>query len=55
MKKRVVAEPLAEEDILAGSEVEVVRVVGPAPRQKGGDGYLLLGLLAGAVYGAVTG
>jgi hypothetical protein len=56
MKKRVVAAPAEiTEETLAGSEVEVVRVEAPAPRRKGGDGYLLLGLLAGAAYGAVAG
>jgi hypothetical protein len=56
MKKRVIAEPAeAAEDTLAESEVEGVRVVAPAPRRSGDDGYLLLGLLAGAVWGAVAG
>ena len=56
MKKRVVAEPVdPEAEAPVPGEVDVVRIIAPAPRQRGGDGYLLLGLLAGAVYGAVTG
>jgi hypothetical protein len=53
MGKRTVTNPTQDTETTA-SAIEVVRVAPATPRRTG-DGYALLGLLAGAVCGAVAG